>query len=205
MPAPSLPAEIRYDRFLVGGSPAGALVRLLRPGLLDTLVVFALPGGQRVERRCRIEWDRAGGSEAERWERVRYEAPREGIAVEHTNPAPGACVPSYADVLVVERLSRARAAECELDVLEEDDGELARTRYVRHVVDVAAPRGLTADSRVDVHSGAKLLSRHWCASDTLVASDWMGAFSFRVASLEVALTGVPDDVAYLVRETLSTF
>lgn len=198
--------EWRFDRFLIGGAPAGALVRHLTAGSLRTVIVFAEPGGQLVHHTSEIYYE----GEPERWTATTYFEAEHGLLRTETNPSlkPGsgpdhatASVPSYADVLVVERLARAMApTEYAVLVLHERDGDLSPGRYRLHTTDLQTPRGLQADVRVDVTTGVQLHSRHWCRRGTLLASDWMGAFSFRVATLEAALAGAPPQV----RSTLNT-
>ena len=187
--------EVRFDRFLIGGRPAGALVRRLVPGWLSTVIAFADPSGTIVHHTSEIEYD----GDPERWTSTHYTEAEHDVDVTHVNPDPTSpSVPTYADLLVVERLARVRGELYEVTALHERDGDLEPGAYRRHTENLGTPRGLTADSRVDVTSGARLHSRHWCLGGTLLASDWMGAFSFRVVSLEAALTGVPQEVADLL-------
>ncbi|TNU73478.1 hypothetical protein FH969_11165 [Miniimonas arenae] len=194
-----MPVEIRYDRFLVAGAPAGALVRHLEPGRLRTVLAYASADGAVVHHTSEI--DHPG--DVRHWTRSRYTETEKGLDVEHRHLGSAApSVPTYADVLVVERLARLREDRLDVPVLHERDGDVEAGAFVRHARDLAAPRGLQVDSRVDVLTGVALHARHWCLGPTLLASDWMGAFSFRVRTLDLALRGVPDGVAALVRDAV---
>lgn len=199
------PGELRIERFLVGGIPAGALLRRLAPGRLSTVLVYADTtdqAGALVHHTSEIVYD----GEPERWSRTRYTEAEHGLAVTHSNPDPARpSVPTYADVLVVERMARVRGldgASYEVAVLHERDGDIEPGTYRCHTRELGTPTGLQADCRVDVLTGAQLHSRHWCLGGVLLASDWMGAFSFRVASLDTALRGVPASAARALRDSV---
>lgn len=187
-------SEVRFDRVMLAGQPAGVLVRRLEPGRLRTRLVYAEASGAVVNHTSEISYD----GEPTRWLTSHYTEAEHGLEVTHTNPDPATpSVPTLADVLIVERLARVRGERTDLPVLHERDGEWETASYLRRLTDLGTPRGLAADSRVDVLTGAQLHARCWCSGGLVVATDWIGLFSFRVASFATAIAGVRADVAEL--------
>lgn len=198
------------EAFFDGASQTGVLLRDERPGVLATLVCFALEGAGVY----RAEQVTETGDGPTEWRRFRFTESLSGVVTEGERTSEGVsvsgvvldgdAVPSYLGHRILVDLARRggdRAAFRQLD--EHGDPEVHDVEVVhRGAEEVSLPgdgSSLQAERYELVLDGEPYTS-FWWDGRSVVASDWTaGAMSVLAADLETALEECPEPVAEIAR------
>ncbi|MGO1974023.1 MAG: hypothetical protein ACTH2Q_13795 [Propionibacteriaceae bacterium] len=171
---------LRWETFLIDGSPAGVLARRLHPAGLDTLTCFREPAGSLVH----LEHTLSFTGDPRAWTRFRYRQIHEGIEIKRSAEDTVAdVVPSYGEFAMLDQLDLGSefGYRAVLEATPDEPPVEVLLRAVGSEV-VTTPEGTSIDcTRVEVTEDGTRSNTHWLDSSGLRASDWNGATSWRVA------------------------
>jgi hypothetical protein len=191
------------ESFHVAGARAGALVRVLSPGRLETLSCFDLPEGPMVRLHHvfdfephPLDWTRFSYHD-DSTGTVQVGERRDGEVIVDGDPVASAeqsVLPSYASWLLVQEM--LAGDERRLDYLQINEGGTGRELVVATLTrDDAAGTITLVENDVPRNT-------FWVSDGQVTRSDWGGAESYPADDLSSALDGLSTRVVDAVRSFL---
>jgi hypothetical protein len=195
------------ESFYDDGSKAGALVRKVADGSMQTTLVFEAAAGPVVHlfQETRFE------AVAEDWSAYRYVDHLEGSVADVRSESllqrpdhPQNPVPSYAAHLVLKDFLATGASRREFSQFNETDPSVvSAAAFVRLGPEqVETPWGSTEAVRVVLEIDGREGNIFWCAHGSVVKSDWQGATSYATDDVEFLMQGLAPEVQAILKATL---
>ncbi|MBB2996709.1 hypothetical protein [Paeniglutamicibacter cryotolerans] len=195
----------RWELFIEENQRTGVLYRRFSDNVLLTRVTLGeSPSLYRAESRIRLTGDHSAW-ELSWFRSSEMDEPRLMLRKPGT---PEGSMPGYGEFLMLRRLLESGASSLEFTRLGDEgvgrsgrgpgvgEADLVRLELAPETEMLEVPHRAEVEClRVDVHSGGKVLVRHWVHADRVVASDWGAAMSYRVP-------GGPADAGWISLEGL---
>ena len=194
--------------FYDDGTKAGALIRHVSEGLIQTTLAFKGAGGPLIHLFQETRFD----SDVRDWSAYTYVDHLENSVLEVRSEAlptwpdlPEKPIPSYAAHLVLKDFLATADLRRDFSQFDESDPSMiSAAAFVRHGPEnVETPWGsqeaLKVALEIDGHEG----NTFWCADGSVVKSDWQGATSFTTKEVDSVLEGLDADVQTILRAALA--
>ncbi|WP_028280835.1 hypothetical protein [Arthrobacter sp. H5] len=195
------------ESFYVNSEKAGALIRRLSEGLIQTTLVFKSEGGAIVQ----LFQETHFSTDVLDWAEYKYVDHMEGTsaivrAAEEPllRSRPVKPIPSYAAHLVLKDFLVTSESRREFSQFSEGVPLApAPAAVVRHGAErVETPWGSPVASKVVLEVDGREGNTFWCVDGSVVKSDWQGATSYATGDVGLVLQGLDAEVQSLLRSVL---